>query len=71
MKATPDLQCLRIKEKIWYSKYFNIDCFEIFIFRLVSAFSYYGIVLLTTELFETPDGCHGKRSEVSKSLHCG
>ena len=28
--------------------------------RLVSAFSYYGIVLLTTELFETPDGCHGE-----------
>ncbi|KAJ8313044.1 hypothetical protein KUTeg_010417 [Tegillarca granosa] len=26
---------------------------------LVSAFSYYGIVLMTTELFETSDGCHG------------
>ena len=27
--------------------------------RLVCAFSYYGIVLLTTALFENPDGCHG------------
>ncbi|XP_046340133.2 synaptic vesicle 2-related protein-like [Haliotis rufescens] len=26
---------------------------------LVCAFSYYGIVLLTTALFESPDGCHG------------
>ena len=28
--------------------------------RLVCAFSYYGIVLLTTALFENPDGCHGE-----------
>lgn len=32
----------------------------LWIIWLVSAFAYYGIVLLTTELFETPDGCHGK-----------
>ncbi|XP_025092946.1 synaptic vesicle 2-related protein-like isoform X3 [Pomacea canaliculata] len=31
----------------------------LWIIWLVCAFSYYGIVLLTTALFESPDGCHG------------
>ncbi|XP_055958029.1 synaptic vesicle 2-related protein isoform X1 [Patella vulgata] len=31
----------------------------LWIIWLVCAFSYYGIVLLTTALFENPDGCHG------------
>ncbi|XP_070204759.1 synaptic vesicle 2-related protein-like isoform X2 [Littorina saxatilis] len=31
----------------------------LWIIWLVCAFSYYGIVLLTTALFEHPDGCHG------------
>lgn len=42
---------------------------------LVSAFSYYGIVLMTTELFESPDGCHGTTKDKSPSdpgcyVHC-
>ena len=40
----------------------------------MSAFAYYGIVLLTTELFETPDGCHGElfqvNLEISSKLFC-
>ncbi|KAJ8312585.1 hypothetical protein KUTeg_009958 [Tegillarca granosa] len=39
----------------------------IVIYRLVSAFSYYGIVLMTTELFETSDGCHGSSMKVESS----
>lgn len=45
----------------------------LWIIWLVSAFSYYGIVLLTTELFETPDGCHGttnERKEEGCFVHC-
>ncbi|XP_033747024.1 synaptic vesicle 2-related protein-like [Pecten maximus] len=34
----------------------------------VSAFSYYGIVLMTTELFEISDGCHG--SEIKAKAPC-
>ncbi|XP_069135340.1 synaptic vesicle 2-related protein-like [Argopecten irradians] len=34
----------------------------------VSAFSYYGIVLMTTELFEISDGCHG--SEIRAKAPC-
>ncbi|KAL4223272.1 hypothetical protein ACF0H5_016744 [Mactra antiquata] len=42
---------------------------------LVSAFAYYGIVLMTTELFESPDGCHGTTKDKSPSdpgcyVHC-
>ncbi|WAR02689.1 SVOP-like protein [Mya arenaria] len=42
---------------------------------LVSAFAYYGIVLMTTELFESPDGCHGTTKNKSPSdpscyVHC-
>ncbi|KAK3084065.1 hypothetical protein FSP39_007577 [Pinctada imbricata] len=40
----------------------------LWIIWLVSAFSYYGIVLMTTELFETSDGCHG--SNVKKADPC-
>lgn len=32
----------------------------------MSAFSYYGIVLMTTELFEISDGCHGSSKEVTE-----
>jgi hypothetical protein len=34
----------------------------------VSAFSYYGIVLMTTELFEISDGCHGNYSSKFKKI---
>ncbi|KAK3603262.1 hypothetical protein CHS0354_007593 [Potamilus streckersoni] len=37
---------------------------------LVSAFSYYGIVLMTTELFETPDGCHGTTKDMIVTSGC-
>jgi len=29
-------------------------------FRLTNAFAYYGIVLVTTELFQVDDVCNGK-----------
>ena len=32
----------------------------VFISRLANAFSYFGIVLMTTELFESGDSCHGE-----------
>ncbi|XP_076108218.1 synaptic vesicle 2-related protein-like [Mytilus galloprovincialis] len=36
---------------------------------LVSAFSYYGIVLMTTQLFEISDGCHGSTKEVEEACY--
>ncbi|XP_076434942.1 synaptic vesicle 2-related protein-like [Babylonia areolata] len=42
----------------------------LWIIWLVCAFSYYGIVLLTTALFENPDGCHGTDVEFTASQAC-
>ncbi|XP_041377819.1 synaptic vesicle 2-related protein-like [Gigantopelta aegis] len=42
----------------------------LWIIWLVNAFSYYGIVLLTTALFETPDGCHGTDVKMSGQPTC-
>ncbi|GFN92729.1 synaptic vesicle 2-related protein [Plakobranchus ocellatus] len=37
---------------------------------LVCAFSYYGIVLLTTAMFENPDGCHGTDVKYNPNPSC-
>nr|KAG5690087.1 hypothetical protein BaRGS_016395 [Batillaria attramentaria] len=42
----------------------------LWIIWLVCAFSYYGIVLLTTALFENPDGCHGTDVKFSGDQAC-
>lgn len=42
----------------------------LWIIWLVCAFSYYGIVLLTTSLFESPDGCHGTDVKFRASQAC-
>lgn len=42
----------------------------LWIIWLVCAFSYYGIVLLTTALFENPDGCHGTDVKFSGHQEC-
>ena len=39
---------------------YNINVALYFDCRLANAFSYYGIVLMTTELFESDDKCHGR-----------
>ena len=41
----------------------------LWIIWLVSAFSYYGIVLMTTELFEISDGCHGSTKEITAACY--
>ncbi|KAL5016875.1 hypothetical protein ScPMuIL_006464 [Solemya velum] len=50
----------------------KITTFLLWIIWLVSAFSYYGIVLMTTELFESSDGCHGSEQPRNEScfLEC-
>lgn len=42
---------------IFPSKSLQISCF--YLFRAVNAFSYYGVVLFTTVLFQSNDVCHG------------
>ncbi|KAL8604650.1 hypothetical protein ACOMHN_013430 [Nucella lapillus] len=42
----------------------------LWIIWLVCAFSYYGIVLMTTSLFESPDGCHGTDVKFRASQAC-
>ncbi|CAK9304000.1 unnamed protein product [Gordionus sp. m RMFG-2023] len=41
----------------------RITTFLLWIIWMVNAFSYYGIVLMTTELFESGDKCHGGTSK--------
>lgn len=45
---------------------FQKTTFFLWIIWLVAAFSYYGIVLMTTELFEISDGCHGSSVKVEQ-----
>ncbi|BFZ04649.1 hypothetical protein BsWGS_07688 [Bradybaena similaris] len=42
----------------------------LWIIWLVCAFSYYGIVLLTTAMFENPDGCHGTDVKFNPNPSC-
>ncbi|KAK3774018.1 hypothetical protein RRG08_030100 [Elysia crispata] len=42
----------------------------LWIIWLVCAFSYYGIVLLTTAMFENPDGCHGTDVKYNPNPSC-
>ncbi|XP_059155982.1 synaptic vesicle 2-related protein-like [Physella acuta] len=48
----------------------KITTILLWIIWLVCAFSYYGIVLLTTAMFENPDGCHGTDVKFNPNPTC-
>ncbi|KAK2155568.1 hypothetical protein LSH36_236g00000 [Paralvinella palmiformis] len=59
-----------------FTKELRVTTLLLWFIWLANAFSYYGIVLMTTELFETEDGCHGghtvsaRAAEPACSLEC-
>ena len=67
LRETFQFKHLKVKRgqiKDLFSRSLRLTTVLLWFIWLANAFSYYGIVLMTTELFETKDGCHGNSDSI-------